>query len=568
MPHSAQRFTRRRVAAATSATALAASALTAGLVGFGVGPAAALENHGGTATPIKHVVVIFQENVSFDHYFATYPKAANIPGETQQGSGAKAAAFTAAKNTPKDINTLASAGLLAPNNPNAVQPSRLSPQQAVTCDQDHNYGAEQKAYNGGLMNNFVEYTSRDACGANQYGRPGLTMDYYDGNTVTGIWNYAQHYAMSDNHYSTVFGPSTPGALNLVSGQTHGATEYTATGQPAASATSDYAVRQPDAKGVGTVINDPDPVYDDCSNNSHAKTNNLAGMNGKNIGDLLNAKGTSWGWFQGGFTPTTEATATTPASCLSSHTNAAGASVVDYSPHHQPFQYYASTANPHHLAPASDAEIGHNGQANHQYDLTAFNKVLDTDNMPAVSFLKAGMSQDGHAAYSDPIDEQKFITNTVNQIQKSKNWENTAVVLAYDDSDGWYDHAAAKVKNSSNSPDDAAWCQNAAASGVPMAGGYADRCGPGPRQPLVVISPYAKKNFVDHTETDQASVLRFIEENWHTGQIGDASADATAGSVNAMFNFDEPRTGKVLLDEQTGAVASVTKNEDDAENRDK
>ncbi|MEQ4519731.1 alkaline phosphatase family protein [Pseudarthrobacter sp. B907] len=568
MPHSAQRFTRRRVAAATSATALAASALTAGLVGFGVGPAAALENHGGTATPIKHVVVIFQENVSFDHYFATYPKAANIPGETQQGSGAKAAAFTAAKNTPKDINTLASAGLLAPNNPNAVQPSRLSPQQAVTCDQDHNYGAEQKAYNGGLMNKFVEYTSRDACGANQYGRPGLTMDYYDGNTVTGIWNYAQHYAMSDNHYSTVFGPSTPGALNLVSGQTHGATEYTATGQPTASSTSDYAVRQPDAKGVGTVINDPDPVYDDCSNNSHAKTNNLAGMNGKNIGDLLNAKGTSWGWFQGGFTPTTAATATTPASCLSSHTNAAGASVVDYSPHHQPFQYYASTANPHHLAPASDAEIGHNGQANHQYDLTAFNKVLDTDNMPAVSFLKAGMSQDGHAAYSDPIDEQKFITNTVNQIQKSKNWENTAVVLAYDDSDGWYDHAAAKVKNSSNSPDDAAWCQNAAASGVPMAGGYADRCGPGPRQPLVVISPYAKKNFVDHTETDQASVLRFIEENWHTGQIGDASADATAGSVNAMFNFEEPRTGKVLLDEQTGAVASVTKNEDDAENRDK
>ncbi|QDW30882.1 alkaline phosphatase family protein [Arthrobacter sp. KBS0702] len=564
----AHRSTRRRVAAATGATALAASALTAGLVGVSPATASGEDHHGGTATPIQHVVVIFQENVSFDHYFATYPKAANIPGETQQGSGTKTATFTAAKNTPKKIDTLAAAGLLAPNNPNSVQPSRLTPQQAVTCDQDHNYGAEQKAYNGGLMDKFVEYTSRDACGTNQYGRNGLTMDYYDGNTVTGIWNYAQHYAMSDNHYSTVFGPSTPGALNLVSGQTHGATEFTATGQPAASATSDYTVRQPDSKGVGTVINDPDPVYDDCSNNSHAKTNNLAGMNGKNIGDLLNAKGTSWGWFQGGFTPTTAATATAPAACLSSHTNAAGASVVDYSPHHQPFQYYASTANPHHVAPASDAEIGHNGQANHQYDLTDFNKVVNTDNMPAVSFLKAGMYQDGHAAYSDPIDEQNFITATVNQIQKSKNWENTAVVLAYDDSDGWYDHAAAKVKNSSNTADDAAWCQSAAASGVPMAGGYADRCGPGPRQPLVVISPYAKKNFVDHTQTDQASILRFIEDNWHTGQVGDSSADADAGSLKAMFNFDEPRTDKVLLDERTGAVESITKNEDDAETRDK
>ena len=558
MPIPASRSTRRRVAAATGTAALAASALTAGLLGVSATPATAVGAQDSTATPIKHVVVLFQENVSFDHYFATYPKAANTPGETQQGTGTPAAAFTASEDTPKDVNTLAGAGLLAPNNPNAKQPERLTPQQAVTCDQDHNYGAEQKAYNGGLMDKFVQFTSRDACGANQYGRQGLTMDYYDGNTVTGLWNYAQNYAMSDNHFSTVFGPSTPGALNLVSGQTHGVKEYTAAGVPVATpAAGSSTVRQPDANGVGTVINDPDPVYDDCSNNSHAKANNLAGMTGKNIGDLLNAQGTSWGWFQGGFAPTAAATGTSPASCLASHTNAAGASVVDYSPHHQPFQYYASTANPHHLAPASDAEIGHDGQANHQYDLTDFSKVVDSDNMPAVSFLKAGMFQDGHAAYSDPVDEQNFITRTVNQIQQSKNWDSTAVVIAYDDSDGWYDHVAAQPKNASTGSDDAAWCLDAASKGVPVAGGYADRCGPGPRQPLVVISPYAKNNFVDHTETDQASILRFIEDNWHTGQIGDASADATAGSVEAMFNFHHERNDKVLLNEQTGAVDSIT-----------
>jgi phospholipase C len=558
MPDSRKLLTRRRAAAA-GAAALAATTLTAGLVGFGAGPATAGDTTGGTATPIKHVVVLFQENVSFDHYFATYPSAANTAGETQQGSGTPAAAFKASEDTPKDINTLAKAGLLAPNNPNSAQPARLSPMQAVTCDQDHEYTAEQKAYNGGLMDKFVEFTSRDACAPNQYGRPGLTMDYYDGNTVTGIWNYAQNYAMSDNHFSTVFGPSTPGALNLVSGQTHGVQEFTAAGQPVKPAASDYTVRVPDANGVGTMINDPDPVYDDCSNNSHAKTNSLAGMTGKNIGNLLNEQGVSWGWFQGGFTPTTAATATTPAACTSTHNNVAGVSSTDYNPHHQPFQYYASTANPHHLAPANDAEIGHNGQANHQYDLTDFNKVVNSDNMPAVSFLKASNYQDGHAAYSDPVDEQNFIAKTVNQIQQSKNWDSTAVVLAYDDSDGWYDHVAAKVKNASNSPDDAAWCQNAAAAGTPVAGGYADRCGPGPRQPLVVISPYAKKNFVDHTETDQASILRFIEDNWHTGQIGDASADATAGSMSGLFNFHHERNDKVILNEQTGAVATITHN---------
>ncbi|HCB56959.1 MAG TPA: phospholipase, partial [Arthrobacter bacterium] len=103
-----------------------------------------------------------------------------------------------------------------------------------------------------------------------------------------------------------------------------------------------------------------------------------------------------------------------------------------------------------------------------------------------------------------------------------------------------------------------------ASGVPMAGGYADRCGPGPRQPLVVISPYSKKNFVDHTQTDQASILRFIEDNWGTGQIGDSSADATAGSINAMFNFDHQRNDQVLLNVQDGTVASITRsgNDDD------
>ncbi|WP_228489064.1 alkaline phosphatase family protein [Raineyella fluvialis] len=216
-----------RVLAGVGAVCLAATAFS------GVQASAAPRNTPDTTTPIKHVVVIFQENVSFDHYFATYPNAANTAGEKQQGTGLAAPAFQARPGTSTHIDTLQNAGLLAPQNPNSVQPFRLSPAQAVTCDQDHTYTNEQKAYDGGAMDKAVESTSKDTCTTpNAYGAKGvgLVMGYYDGNTVTGLWNYAQQYAMSDNSYSTVFGPSTPGALNLISGQTHGVREWSADGK--------------------------------------------------------------------------------------------------------------------------------------------------------------------------------------------------------------------------------------------------------------------------------------------------------------------------------------------------
>ncbi|MBM9508111.1 alkaline phosphatase family protein [Actinacidiphila acididurans] len=514
-------------------------------------------HHGGdaTTTPIKHVVVIFQENVSFDHYFGTYPVAANTDGTK----------FTASKKTPKDIDTVAHAGLLT-KNPNQYAPKRLGPDKALTCDQNHNYGAEQYAGNGGKADAYVQNTETSTCSGGLFGEPGLVMDYYDGNTVTGLWNYAQHYSMSDNSWSNTYGPSTPGALNLISGQTHGVISVdpkTGSENPTQTATPDaYTVVSPDAKGVGTVINDPDPAYDDCSDSDHTGTNALASMQGKNIGDLLNAKNVSWGWFQGGFRPGTawDGKAGDYASCRTvTHTNIGGAASEDYSPHHSPFQYYKSTANPHHLPPKNVAEIGHNGQANHNYDLTDFDSALKAGNLPAVSFLKAAEYQDGHAGYSDPTDEQNFLVKEINALQSSPDWKDTAVVIAYDDSDGWYDHAFAAPQNGSKNTSlgsngkavDSPACQ----AGPAAAGGYADRCGPGTRQPLLVISPYSKVNSVDHTRTEQASITQFIEDNWKTGRIGDASFDATSGSLLGAFDFKHPNNKQVLLN-TNGSVKSV------------
>ena len=500
-----------------------------------------------TKTPIKHVVIIFQENVSFDHYFGTYPHAFNLPGETP---------FHAKEDTPES-NTLLSSGLLT-NNPNKANPFRIPPSVPVTCDEDHNYNDEQAAAHGGLMDMFVEKLS---CKDPVLG-PASTMGYYDGNTVTAMWNYAQHFAMSDNSWGTTFGPSTPGALNLIAGNTFPGTLFPTrpNGKPATPAGNIAGGAADATVTTGAVVGDPRPLNDDCvASNPKFQGVNQITMAGKNVGDLLNSKGITWGWFQGGFAPT----GVDPqgrAVCGQHHTGLAGDDAVvnagDYIPHHEPFMYFDSTGNPHHLRPSSPSMIGKTDQANHQYDLADFFTALQQDNLPAVSYLKAGAYQDGHAGYSDPIDEQIFVVNTINALMQSKEWNETAVIIAWDDSDGWYDHQMGTIVNQSNVPKDDQLLGDGNC-GTPKAndisgGTQNGRCGFGPRLPLLVVSPWTKRNFIDDTITDQSSILRFIEDNWDLGRIGNGSTDAIAGTLTNMFDFgDGPKAGRLILDPQTG-----------------
>ncbi|HUW27085.1 MAG TPA: alkaline phosphatase family protein, partial [Sulfuriferula sp.] len=204
-----------------------------------------------------------------------------------------------------------------------------------------------------------------------------------------------------------------------------------------------------------------------------------------------------------------------------------------------------------VSPSSVAMIGKQDQANHQYDLADFWTAVESGHMPEVSFLKAKMAQDGHAGYSDPLDEQTFLVQTLNQLQRLPEWKSTAVIIAYDDSDGWYDHVMPPIVSQSNDPTyDALTGQGSC--GMAAAGAYQDRCGYGPRQPLLVISPYAKQNFVDHSVTDQSSILRFIEDNWNLGRIGDQSTDEKAGSLSNVFDFKAGRVqDRLFLDPVTG-----------------
>ncbi|HEY2769166.1 MAG TPA: alkaline phosphatase family protein [Solirubrobacteraceae bacterium] len=547
----------------------------------------------GTSTPIKHLVVIFQENVSFDHYFGTYPGTNNL--RTTPGAGGK--------------------GNLLTNNPNQdagghqLNPRRLSPgniNDILTCDQDHDYNDEQKAFDGGKMDKFGT-TVGTVTGKSPTGQPctaGDVMNYYDGDTVTGLWNYARTFSLSDNSFGTTFGPSAPGAINLAAGDT-GGVGLTING---ADTDGDTV---PDGQGGRTLIEDAQPYYDDCS------TRDAVSLTGKNIGDELNAAGLSWGWFQGGFRPSTSfANATggtqptstftpdqfkgkfaqAPASdqglCNSFHpvgpaVGGTGGTTPgptnygnkdDYIAHHEPFQYYPSTANPHHLPPASLGAIGTDTQtfasgtpqfdtANHQYDTSDFDALvaginhgfISSDHLPAVSFLKAPGYEDGHAAYSDPLDEQEFVVREINALEHSPDWSSTAVVISYDDSDGFYDHVFSGIHNPSNTsgvanppgPQDflSAVGVCGPANATPLAG-QAGRCGYGPRLPLLVISPYANHGRVDHTLTDQSSVIKFVEDNWHLPRIA-GSFDAKAGSLNHMFDFGGPKTKPLFLDPTTG-----------------
>jgi phospholipase C len=269
---------------------------------------------------------------------------------------------------------------------------------------------------------------------------------------------------------------------------------------------------------GHVFADPAPGGDVCADGAGISVQDPANQT---IGDLLSAHGVSWGWFQGGF-----------ADCSATHTSVGGVETPDYVAHHNPFQYYPSSANLAHTPPASVDEIGHAGPANHQYDVEGFWAATEAGSLPAVSFLKAPAYQDGHAGYSSPLDEQRFLVETLNRLQLIEEWSSTAVIVAYDDSGGWYDRAYGPVLSTDQG-----------------------RVGLGPRLPFIVISPFARVGLVDHTLIQQSSITRFIEDNWMLGRLGHESTDERAGSIGSLFDFSRSAANSepLILDPVSGKV---------------
>jgi phospholipase C len=448
-------------------------------------------------TPIKHLVIITLQDQSFDRYFGIYPHAKNPSGEHR---------FVPAKNTPH-VDGFTPA--LLTHNPNLSNPYRMAPQEP-TCDLGYGVHAQKRSYNHGLNNRFIWQDYDTSSGISDDGCfPQSVMGYYDGNTVTALWNYAQRYAIADHLFASDYTTEAGGMINLIAGTSKGV-------MPKVS---------PGVSNQDFLIQNNPPRYDDASQGRFKVSLTTA-----NIGNLLNRRNVTWGYFVGGFRPSGY-TESGRALFSGQSINHQGSVIKDYDPISDPFQYFPSTANPHHAAPESTAMIGHSDQAHHQYDLDALWQALADKQLPAVTFVGPKTAQNGRVGFSSPLDEQQFIVSTVNRLMSSQAWPSMAVMLVWSYSDGWYDHVTPP-----NAPKG-------------MAGtGY------GPRLPFILISPWAKHNFVAHQSLDIGSVLRFAEYNWRLGYLGQHSADRFAHSLLNMFDFKHtPHITPQLMNPVTGEV---------------
>ncbi len=447
------------------------------------------EDDQGTHSPIKHTIILFQENISFDHYFGTYGHGANgIPAGVQLTHTSS----TGTKYGP-------------------YSPTKLDGQtQAYTCDVDHGYADMIQMADHGLMDKYLQYgnnktvtnpstSSSASCPtfeANPTGQA-LALGYYEGKAgdpaspLQNYWSLASQYTLADNFFQGVYGPSTPGAEWMVA-------------------------------ATNNTVHDPNPNGDVCNDYPAG----IAPQNIPNLGAEASAKGVSWAWFQGGF-----------GSCSGSATNG-------YSAHHDPFQYFTSTADLTHKW-AWDPNLSYPQADRHQRDLNVFYSALartpvngQVPELPAVSWVKAPTASDGHPAYSSPVPDDQFVGDLVNRVKSSPYWKDTAIIVAFDETGGWWDHVAPKDLGGHfatwiNGQPNLTGCQ------YPGDGLPCGEAGLGPRMPVLVVSPFAKKGYVDHTLMDTASLAKWVEWNHRLPALGVwGDRDLTAGSLLSAFHFGE------------------------------
>ena len=464
-------------------------------------------------TPIKHVVVIFGENISFDHYFGTYPTATNPPGQpsfTAEGrdAGGRRTA-RAARRQPERGRSGAHRSLQARD---------LRPQPQLRRRAE----GVQRRRDGQVRR---EHRRRQLRG--QDDRHGLLR---------------RQHRHGDVEPRAGLRDERPALRHRRSGRRRSARS---TWSPATT----HGVQPAGLGENGTMIFNSQPALDDCSASKGA---GLATMSGRNIGDLMNAAGVTWGWFAGGFRPASWEP-NGDAVCGGSQANAAGGVVSDYLPHHEPFQYYASTANRHHVPPSSVGAIGTTDEANHQYDLTRLRRRAGR-RQPAAGLVPEGGLRRGRApgllrparraalrrarAQRAPAVAGVGLDRRLPGLRRLRRLVRPRL-----------HHPAAGLRRPQRR------AQRGRACAVPSPGPrrLRGRCGPGPRLPLLLVSPYAKQNFVDSTQTEQASITRFIEDNWNLGRIGDQSFDARAASLNNMFDFTpgSPRARRSCSSNATG-----------------
>lgn len=468
---------------------------------------------------VQTIVVIYAENRGFDNLYGLFPGANGIPGVNQTSTGTAVAqkdfdgsvlptlpptwgGVTAAGQTVQ-VTQAQSANMA--NQMFQIDATSgfgssgiVVGQNVITRDLWHRFYQNQMQINGGKNDKFAAFADAG----------GLSMGYYDGSKMA-MWNIAKQYTLADNFFMGAFGgsflnhqylicacaPVYPNAATSVAKGSIAAVNTDANGSPTlvpsassvmagaptsyAGGTKDGALTPVDANGNSYAVNTMQPPYQPSGNNAAASGNAAyadptkastlpAQSQQTNIGDLLTAKGVNWAWYAGAWNA---ALADAP----NATRNVIYGGTIQFQPHHQPFNYFTR------FDPATTNGTAERAAHLKDYD-AAFLQDAAAGKLPAVTFYKPQGNLNQHAGYANVADGDAHIANVIAQLQKSPQWKNMVIVVTYDENGGFYDHAT-----------------------VPKA----DRWGPGTRIPAIIVSPFAKKGFVDHTQYDTASVLRLI-----------------------------------------------------------
>jgi len=434
-------------------------------------------NHSSPVPPdiaIDHIIVLFMENHTFDNLYGLF---AGADGLAQPDAFIPQVDLSGATydTLPQPINPESS-----PPAPDDRFPETL-PNSPFMIDQfaaigeivpssRHLFYQHQLQINGGDLDRFVSWGNTGA----------LPMGYYNTSELP-LFPYARDYTLADQFFTAAFGGSMLNHFWLIAARTPGWPDA----PPDIIATPEF-----DASGIlvglsndgevtpdGFAVNTSQPFYRPFQAGTPA-SHRMPPQTTPTIGDRLSEAGQAWAWYAGGWN---DALAGNPAPAFVYH--------------HQPFAYYEQ------FAPGTQA---HHEHLNDENDFLA---SVDDGTLPAVSFVKPLGIVDEHAGYSSVLDSERHAVDLIERVKASSAWEHCAIIVTYDDFGGWFDHVAPPV---------------------------IDRWGPGSRVPALIISPFARRNFIDHTVYDHTSILKFIE--WRFGLMPLTSRDAGANNMLAAFDF--------------------------------
>jgi acid phosphatase len=519
--------------------------MLAGLAGCG-GTGIGNPDGGGSVddqlkTKVQNIVFIYAENRSFDNLFAAFPGAngadaakTNAPQLDRDGSmlpklpqtwGGVTAAGQMPVVTQAQSDNLPNAAYLIDSTYSGVDVS------VITRDLYHRFFENQMQIDGGKNDKFAAFADSG----------GLVMGHYDA-SKTQLWKLAQKYVLADNFFMGAFGgsflnhqylicgcaPEYPNAdtspakpsINVVDSDAGGAPLPSLTidttkspasaldGAPVFVKSGNVAPASYFGDGTFRAVNTMQPAYQPSANapatsdatklyaDPNAATT-LPPQTGTTIGDLLDAKQVTWAWYAGAWNETL-----TAATGMRDFGPSTPGAAPQFQFHHQPFNYYTKF----------DPQAGAAARQAHLQDYDQLVSQAAAGTLPSVVFYKPEGDLNQHAGYASVAAGDQHLADVVAKLQASPQWKGMVIVITYDENGGWWDHVA------------------------PPKG---DKLGPGTRIPALIISPFAKQGFVDHTQYDTASIQRLINRRYGLSPLPGVTARDKALEANggtAMGDF--------------------------------